>query len=240
MKKYILAAALLASSTSFSQGILINMTGDPTDISGTTYIETITGIAENHHIVDFLVQNTTAIDQAWMVTRRIIEQPPLLWTNSFCWGVLGVSGFCYSSQAEYSPSALLDVPAGGAGTLNTYLDSAFISGTALYRYYISLDGINYLDSVDIRINSSLGTNDLESTLNVLVSPNPASDKITIATQGTTNGVAKIIDVLGNVIITTTFNGTNTIDVSELKDGIYFVLVESEGLKPSSQRIVIQK
>ena len=49
-----------------------------------------------------------------------------------------------------------------------------------------------------------------------------------------------VDVLGNVVLNeTSFNQTKKIDVSNFRNGIYFVKVESEGSKAITRKVVVR-
>ena len=71
-----------------------------------------------------------------------------------------------------------------------------------------------------RISSSLGVNELDSN-SFSIYPNPVSTTLTV--QGTANIESiEIVDVNGKKLIST--KGVNTVDVSQLSAGIYFLKV----------------
>lgn len=76
---------------------------------------------------------------------------------------------------------------------------------------------------------SIDNNDLNS---YVLSPNPANDKLTI--DGVSDYDAKIYNDLGQFIMKT--NNTNTIDVSTLSKGIYFIKV-SDGINSSIKKFI---
>ena len=66
---------------------------------------------------------------------------------------------------------------------------------------------------------------------ILVIPNPANDEIRIDLQGIigNNTSASIVDILANTIKNLTISGrTQTIDISDLPPGIYFLILNKEG------------
>ena len=76
---------------------------------------------------------------------------------------------------------------------------------------------------------SIDDNDLN---NYVLSPNPANDKLTI--DGVSDYDAKIYNNLGQFVMETT--NTNTIDVSTLSKGIYFIKV-SDGINSSTKKFI---
>ena len=76
---------------------------------------------------------------------------------------------------------------------------------------------------------SIDDNDLN---NYVLSPNPANNKLTI--DGVSDYDAKIFNNLGQFVMETT--NTNTIDVSTLSKGIYFIKV-SDGINSSTKKFI---
>ena len=115
-------------------------------------------------------------------------------------------------------------------------------GSATYMYYITdaTTGV-YVDSVALQFNYTLSIEDqILDDLTVSIAPNPATDIITIKTNNTSNSTIKMVDVLGNVVLNeTSFNQTKKIDVSNFRNGIYFVKVESEGSKAITRKVVVR-
>jgi hypothetical protein len=68
----------------------------------------------------------------------------------------------------------------------------------------------------------LGLSDPSNKQNAIVYPNPASHFITIKKQDNVLTTVKIINALGQTVKTTLLNTTNTIDISELANGLYFL------------------
>lgn len=240
MKKTLLtlAAGLFIASGSIAQNISIYESGQTVNVSGQALTYEVTGAVTNHHMIDFEFNNLGQTDAPWIITRRIMSQP-VTWGNTYCWGILGQIGNCYPvSGDEYFDSQLLDIPAGGAGLVSTYVDSPE-SGSSHYRYYVSTDGSTYEDSVDIVVTSIATINEVAPSLTVNVAPNPASDYVKVTAQGVQEASVRIIDILGNVILTTTIQESKTIDVSEFRNGIYFISVESKGVKAVNRKVIVR-
>ena len=63
-------------------------------------------------------------------------------------------------------------------------------------------------------------------------PNPATDKVTVNTNGT--GTLEILNTVGQVVITQPATETNEIDVSKLNHGVYIVRFNG-----ASQKLVVR-
>ena len=50
---------------------------------------------------------------------------------------------------------------------------------------------------------------------------------------------KIVDLLGNTVLTETIDSNSKIDVSEFKNGIYFIIVDAEGVKFANRKLVVK-
>jgi len=240
MKKILLSIVAITAviSTSFSQGLNINLDGSMTDISGTTETAPeITGDVMNHHLLDFIVNNETGSDQGWKITRVILNQTAG-WSNYLCWGATPGIGLCYpvSTDTEWS-SGVENIVANGAGKLQTYV-SAPTGGSATYRYYVSTDGVTFLDSIDVQVNSVLSI-DEKPALTISVVPNPANAYVSISTNGTNTSTVTLVDVLGNTVMREAMNGAKTINVADYKNGIYFLRIESDGHKTVTRKLIVR-
>ena len=69
--------------------------------------------------------------------------------------------------------------------------------------------------------------------------NPASGKIFISSLKTKNNTAEFNNAEGRKVLEKKVNEDQTIDISPLKPGVYFVTVSSEGLRIYSQKVIIK-
>lgn len=238
MKKLLLSLISITLLQAASAQLTITLEGSSTDISGSVYTHDLTAVANYEHIVDFIVHNETGSAQPWLITRVNVLNPNG-WEESVCWGVNGGVGACYSHDPNtlWSSSSEL-IPTDSSGRLSTYITSS-TAGTGIYRYYVSTDGVNYIDSIDLRINSVLGV-DEKPSLSVKVSPNPANDKIVVTTSGVAPVSVKVVDVLGNVVLNEAiFTYNKNIDVSRFRNGVYFVIVEADGVNPVTRKVIVR-
>src|SRR3989338_518338 len=224
MKKIILSIlSLVAVGFTFAQ-TSITLDGSSVNISGTTYTHELSGAVSDEHIVDFIIHNETGSSQPWMVTRRHLNNPAG-WEEYLCWGLNGAFGNCYlHDPATYWSSNSEGILADSSGRLSTYVTCS-TSGTALYRYYISTDGQNFIDSVDLQVTNTLSVEEKPS-LSVSVAPNPASESITVNATGVGSVSVRMVDVLGNLVLSeTNFSTKKTIDVSRFRNGVYFIMID---------------
>lgn len=84
--------------------------------------------------------------------------------------------------------------------------------------------------------SGISENSLE---NVKVFPNPANDIIRLQLDGTKNYTYSLVDQTGRIILDEANSINNTIDVSGIENGCYFVMV-SDGKLTGTYPIVIQR
>ncbi len=242
MKKILLSIASVFTLVSIvsAQAITVNLVGETTNISSTTHdTPLITAVVYNHHLVDFVFNNNTGSTQDWVVTRVILNETPG-WSNYLCWGTLGDAGVCHPANADITWTApnIATVPDGGAARVQTYA-TAPTGGSATYRYYVSNDGQTFLDSLDLQVNSALSLNET-SKVSMTVAPNPSSDYFVVNTSNADNGTIKIVDVLGNIISEEKMTASSKkINVSNYRNGVYFVIIDSENARPVTRRIIVR-
>ena len=237
MKKILLSIFSLALVNIAVAQVSITLDGSMTDISGTTHDYELTAPATDVHMLDFIVHNNTGAPQNWVITRSNISNPAG-WEEYLCWGVDGAFGFCY----PHSPNAIWSssdepIPADSAGRLSTYI-TAPNGGTGIYRYYVSTDSVTFLDSVDLRVTFAASLEENE-TLTLSVAPNPATDYINVAVN-TNDARVKVIDLLGNIVYKEQNIGkAKQLDVQDFRNGVYFIVVEAEGVNPVTRKVIIK-
>lgn len=257
MKKILLGISLFVIA-SFSilnaqDNIEIRLDGVGADISGTTHTvnldpsspELVGGIYDVH----FIVTNLTGSDQQWRISRKKISVPSS-WVDQVCWPPLcyNASGDLYVTPNTGGNPAPIIVD--GEDTTTTGLEAELkpritpdqaAAGSALYRYYITAAaGGAYMDSIDLSVNFTLGLTTIKQTPVLNISPNPADEYVNISVGSAENASIRIVDVLGNVVYNETIsNGTKNIDVSNFKNGVYFVLVETPGVKSINRKLIIR-
>lgn len=245
MKKTLLIFSLFLglASSSIAQ-IAIYKTGESTDISGTTLNVT----APNYDQFDILmdVVNNTGSTIQLRVTRLQMDIPNG-WADGLCWGHCTdpLGGTCWASSQMYQNPwtsqaiASFDIADGECGHLKPQINpDDFVSGQAHYRYYLSTNGTTYLDSVDVMVDFTASIKPVQKDITINVQPNPASEYVTIALNGSDSGSLKIVDVLGNVVVKETISGTKKIDLADFKNGVYFIMIEVNG-KTYNRKLIVK-
>ena len=111
-------------------------------------------------------------------------------------------------------------------------------------------GTSTVTSLTINVNPNCRVSGTQSDLigieNISAFPNPASDKATVTFNSEINAKysLKVIDLLGNVLITeelSAVEGYNSkeIDLKNISKGIYIVNIQSEGINSRSLRLVVE-
>lgn len=244
MKKKLLSiiAITTIASQSFGQ-IEIYEDGGTTDYSGGEYFMSAYTPGEQH--VDFLVTNSTGSDQTWVITRKRINEIAT-WSDYLCWGEFGSLGYCYgASQMGTNPwttptSDIVTIQDGNDGLLKIYITPELldVDTDVTYRYYVGLDENTPVDSVDVKYMWSAGIDENVSEVEFNVSPNPANEKMIITSNQSGNTTITMVDVLGNTVLNESMLVAKSIDISSFNNGIYFIRVESDGLKPKTRKVVI--
>jgi hypothetical protein len=82
----------------------------------------------------------------------------------------------------------------------------------------------------------------EKTTEVTIFPNPAQNTIGIVSHGIPleNATVTIVSSLGQTVYSTTYNSQETIDISNLANGIYFILINSSRLNATPKKLVISR
>ncbi|MDX1463752.1 MAG: ASPIC/UnbV domain-containing protein, partial [Marinirhabdus sp.] len=79
--------------------------------------------------------------------------------------------------------------------------------------------------------TTMGIDDINANL-VSVFPNPTASALNFSMEGLQDTPVTIIDVNGKLVLNTTISSSNSIDVSALKSGVYFVQFEMEDQRQS--------
>ncbi|HTF04674.1 MAG TPA: T9SS type A sorting domain-containing protein, partial [Bacteroidia bacterium] len=160
--------------------------------------------------------------------------------------VVTLGSFSTVCLADDSMALTSGNPAGGiysgtGVTGNTFSPSAAGIGTHTITYtYTDINGCVNSDSASINVDACLGISNAVAAGSIAISPNPATDVVTIAWNANATVTAiKIMDAAGRVVMTeTAINGnTKLLDVSALPAGTY--TVSTEGSVKTVQTFVKQ-
>ena len=248
MKSLFLILALSASVLAFAQdGIVIHVDGQTTDLSGATY--NVVAPSNTSFDIPLDVENHTGMPRAWRVTRLRIDAPAG-WTDALCWGHATdpFGGTCYSSgQMNTNPwttpgsqAVLFTINDGEYGKLKASVDPADgVYGTAHYRYYVSTNGTSYSDSIDVVVDYLASVKPIKEEATVIIYPNPSAESITIQLAGMDQSNLKMMDAVGNVILKESIHGSKKMNVSDLSNGIYFLMFETSSGKTITKKLVVR-
>ena len=224
--------------------ISIEIPGTNTDISSQTHELELTN-SESIDVSFDIINNTGATHQ-WRITRYKISVPTG-WTDGLCWGSATdpFGGLCFSStQMNTNPwttiGSSFDIQPNDYGKMKVSVDPADgVNGSAHYRYYVSDNGTNFSDSVDLVLSYTAALKPVKEEASVTIGPNPASDHIQITTSGVEAANIKIMDALGTTISKETIISSKKINVSDLRNGVYFVVIEIPGSKTITRKVIIR-
>ena len=119
---------------------------------------------------------------------------------------------------------------GNTGPVGNTKLGAWYNGTnwAIYLEDNSLtmdEGISF--DIIIAPQEILGNNDITTESNIVMYPNPATNKTTISSSNEISNI-RVFNILGQEVQTFSSNGTTMdLDVSSLQSGTYFVKIETE-------------
>lgn len=257
MKQIILSVATfftVLSGVYAQSGIEIRYNGVGSNLAGSSldlylygsHPDVIAGTIDVH----FVVTNNTGADKQWKITRKEISVPST-WIDQLCWPPScypSVDGLFTTPSTVGSPAPIVINGTSTAITSLGNLDAEMkpritpdpaVNSYAHYRYYIN-EGGAYVDSVDLKINYSLGIASPKQTPVLTLTPNPADNYVTVSVGTAGNATMKVVDVLGNVVMTAVItDGTETINLSDFKNGIYFIQVESSETKLMTRKLIVR-
>jgi len=129
-----------------------------------------------------------------------------------------------SNTAAINPS--ITFTAAGVYTVSLAANNGGTTSTASHTINVTLCGVGMAENALFNQNISLY-------------PNPASDKINIQVANAASYNYQITDLLGKLIVSDkVYKESTAVDVSNVKAGIYFLIIESNGQK-TTKKIIIE-
>lgn len=157
----------------------------------------------------------------------------------FCWGLV-----CYN-ESDIAPNNIWATPdpislaPGDSAALTLDFDPHGNSGTAHFRYRLISSSGKAIDSMDVVYTSTAGIEETQTQINFSVYPNPVKNNLFLQAENADGMTVKIIDMLGNVVYSGVLNNeTSKVDVSEFRNGIYFVKLNNKSKAVVTKKIII--
>lgn len=243
MKKLYFTILLILPSILIAQ-TAINLQDSEDNISGGVY-EYATSSADAFDI-PFEIKNMSSSDASWRITRFKVDVPAS-WSDLMCWGhsTDQFGGTCFGASQMNTNS--WTNPQGTSFTVGpdeygklkaTISPTEGATGLGHYRYYVSNDGSNYIDSVDVKFDYSLSVHEVEP-MSVSIVPNPASDFIQVNLEGVTIAQMKMVDVLGSEVLNQPIMKTSIFNISNFRNGVYIMSFNAPGLKSIVRKVIVK-
>ena len=244
---YLILFSFTIGSLFAQDNITIQLEGSSVDYSGASY--SMSAPSQQMFDVSFEIHNNGNTPYDWYITRRKLNVPSG-WSDGLCWGLSNdpFGGTCFSSGQmgsvlwTNSSNTTFTVGSGDYAKLKAQIDpDDATSGIGTYRYYVGTDatGINNMDSVDLIVDYAASINEETVPFTISINPNPASQYIHVVLSNSETATLKIYDVLGQQIKKTSVSGSKKINVSNFKNGIYFISIKSPNRKAVSRKVVIR-
>jgi hypothetical protein len=182
-------------------------------------------------------------------------------SGTFNWNLYTVEGMTLTPVTTFdlvrdnNATGAWQVLSSIAGTQTSQTDPAYATYAATADWRVEAQGFNCTPTFRLGQNSSqaaivksksnisnnrgIGVEKYNLANAISIYPNPAKGNFVLETSVSEKQQMQIIDVNGKVILSSTINGTTTVDVSSLSEGIYTVmLVNSKYV--SQNRLAIVK
>jgi hypothetical protein len=216
---------------------------DGINYSGSTFYINLSGSEVSK--INFDIYNNFGSAQRIIVSRKLVNVPNS-WSdfyrldNSTNKPSIRNSPNAAEINSSSRESNILELSNGEFGKLKCEInpDDA-VSSTALYRYYVSLEGTNVLDSVDVQVEFVGTPKPAKEEIHVSIVPNPATDFIQITMNGIETASLKMVDVFGNIILKENIGSSKKLNVSEFNSGIYFFVFDVPGRKSFTRKVIIR-
>lgn len=235
-KLYTLISISFLSAQLFAQDLEIHENGQ--SVGSTLTIDSLA--TADHSIGNYYIVNTTgsAMSITWSRT-RIAHMSP--YWDQICDDIL-----CFDAGDVYTyyRPASMSIAAGDSSIFQPKVYPVGTAGCAIYTYKVYDNLGNTEDSVQIKYR--FGGQDCfleipETPISYSVYPNPVSSQLNI--QATTNGNTvqiSIYNIMGEVVLKESLvDGSNTISVSNLTNGIYFYSVIKNGEMVETKKLIVR-
>lgn len=195
--------------------------------------------------IGLLMPNLTQAPQNWAISRRKIGVDPS-WSDwifygetNNAFGGIAIDELTMDSNLWVAnPSSEEPIGTNEGLQLDPHINpNSNSGGCGTYRYYLGTAADPFQDSVDVKVCNTLGIDDLIEA-DAKVYPNPSSNQLHVEADLTDASIT-VIDLSGRTLLVESFNNEMSIDVAEFQDGVYFVLIEKQGMSAIKKKIIVQ-
>jgi hypothetical protein len=149
---------------------------------------------------------------------------------------------CYvgvPTTGAMTPITMAEASNGTEGFFKMNIGHQGYNGDGLVEIYVyDSNDYNRGDTVSFHLSiSELSINEVSQNNSVVVSPNPATNLVTIS--GSTAISVSIFNGIGLHVMNLEGNGNGSFDVSNLESGVYFLNFENEVNENFTKRLIIQ-
>jgi hypothetical protein len=168
------------------------------------------------------------------------------WTKLFTKGGAQLASVSGSLTSAYTPTA------NSQWVRDSVSLDAYAGQSTVYLKFESRSGWGnnlYLDNINVSNQFLAGINSLEKSLPILdIFPNPNTGIFSVAISNINNdahATVTILNTIGQVVSTPltmkgSANGSYSIDLTHLTNGIYFITIQTDSTKLVTKKIVINK
>jgi len=187
------------------------------------------------------VVNTQATAQS-ITYQRIRRIHQAGWTDQIC---NCEACFQLENTTTWTSSFEVDIAAGDSCVFEPKVFPNGINGCAKYTYIINYDnGSTFGDSVEVTytiagVNCFLSNNEIETSLEYSVYPNPVNDVLNISISENNTSIS-IFDVVGKTVSEMELiNGNNTLNIENLDPGVYFYSIKRNGNIIETEKLIVR-
>lgn len=202
---------------------------------------TITGMASDFELISYMDVTNNSGSNLQVKVKRQVNSESAGTQNAICWVQ------CYIPSVGVSPDAI-EIPAGGtAGNFSGHFyPNGATDAVSADIDYIFYDVNNPDDSAVLNVvyqASPLGLAS-ESKIHSTLYPNPSSGNVFVDCSAATSQLRLVVyDVLGNAVKNVQLSGLTgrrKIDLSTLRQGVYFYQFIVDGRSEETRRLVITR